>query len=378
LTRAGSWVRDAGESLAAAALPFAVSRVIVIAAMEIARFLVSDHRARSRTAAAAAHAGLLGWDAHWYELIARVGYGRAGDQSLRFFPLLPLAARGLADVGLGVGTAVLIVSNVAALVAMALIHRLVLVETHNHPAARRAPWWLALFPASFVLVMGYAESLLLVAALVTFLCLRTERFAWAGLAGMFAGACRPVGLLLAVPAFIEALRGSRGFSRSAGEWAGRAAAVLGAPAGTAAYLIWSKAHDGSFLLPFREQVSSTNRGGIADPVVTIGHDLTDLLHRQHLGTALHAPWAVVLVILALVVWRHWPASYGAYATASLVVALTAPNLTSLERYGLGCFPFVLALTTLTERQGLKWVALSVSAALLGAYAVMTFLGVYVP
>jgi len=379
LTRTGSWLREAGESLAAAALPFAVSRVIVIGVMFVARFLVSDHRLTSRTAAAAARAGLLGWDAHWYALIARVGYGRAGHASLRFFPLLPLAARGLATVpGLDAGTALLVVANVGALAAMALIHRLVLLETHNDPAARRAPWCLALFPAAFVLVMGYAESLLLVAALAAFLCLRTDRFAWAGLFGVFAGACRPVGLLLALPALIEGLRGSRRLSRSARELAARAAAVLGPPAGTAAYLVWSKAHDGSYLLPFREQLSSANRGGVANPLTTIANDLSDLVHGTHLGTAQHALWAVVLAILAIVVWRNWPASYGAYATATLVVALTAPNLTSLERYGLGCFPFVLAITTLTERRALKWAALSLSGALLATYALLTFTGVYVP
>lgn len=356
-----------------------MSRVIVLGVALAARLLVSHHRETSRTAAAAAHAGLLGWDAHWYELIARVGYGPAGHASLRFFPLLPLAARGLATIpGLDAGTAVLVVSNLAALVAMALIHRLVLFETHNDPAARRAPWCLALFPAAFVLVMGYAESLLLVAALAAFLCLRSERFAWAGLFGVAAGACRPVGLLLAVPALIEGLRGSRRLTRSAAEWAARAAAVLGPPAGTAAYLAWSKAHDGSFLLPFREQLSAANRGGVANPLSTFAHDLSDLAHATHLGTAEHAVWAVMLVFLAIVVWRHWPASYGAYATATLVVALTAPNLTSLERYGLGCFPFVLAITTLTERPALKWAAYLVSGALLATYSLLTFLGTYVP
>lgn len=379
MTRTGSWPREAGESLAAAAWPYAVSRAIVIGAVLLARFLVTDVQIRSKTASAAAHAGLLGWDAHWYELIARVGYGGAGRQSLRFFPLLPLTARGLALLpGVSTGLALLVVSNAAALVAMALLHRLVLLETHNDSSARRAPWLLALFPAAFVLVMGYAESLLLVAALAAFLCLRTERFAWAGVAGVFAGACRPVGLLLVVPACVEGLRRWRGISKPPRGWTTRVAAVLGAPVGTAVYLIWSKAHDGSFLLPFREQVSSANRGAVADPVTTISHDLSDLAHGSHLGTALHAPWAVIFVLLAVLLWRRWPASYGAYATATLVVALTAPNLTSFERYGLGCFPFLLAITTLTERQAVRWAVLSVSGALLAVYALLAFLGVYVP
>jgi hypothetical protein len=183
-------------------------------------------------------------------------------------------------------------------------------------------------------------------------------------------------LLLAVPAAIAAGRGWRSAST-----AGRLKSLLpvvAAPVGTLIYLAWSKAHDGSWLLPFKEQTSTVNRGGVADPFATVGHDLADLVRFRHLGTALHAPWAVLLVVLAVIVWRKWPLEYGAYAAATLLVALTAPNLTSLERYGLGCFPFVLGLTSLTARPWMRWTVLVVSAAALVGYSMLTFLAVYVP
>jgi hypothetical protein len=113
-------------------------------------------------------------------------------------------------------------------------------------------------------------------------------------------------------------------------------------------------------------------------VVTIGNDTRDLLHGVHLGTALHAPWAIVLIVLVVVLFRSWPLSYAAYASVTLLVALTAPNLTSLERYGLGCFPFALAITTLTGRRRIHWAVLAASSALLVAYGLLAFLGVYVP
>jgi hypothetical protein len=357
-------------------LPWLASRLVVVAALVVAKFVAGSAHASAK-AKAAAHAGLLGWDASWYERIAAHGYGGAGRASLRFFPLFPLLARGLALApAVSAGTAVIVIANLAALAALALIYALVRYETGDEEAAHRAPWLLALFPVAFVLVMGYAEALLLVLSLAMFLCLRSQRFAWAALAGLLAGLCRPVGLLLVVPALVEGLRGWRRLA--AEERVTRALAVLGAPVGTAIFLVWSKFHDGSYLLPFREQVSTTNRGGLADPLSTIGHDADDLIHFHHFGTALHAPWAILLVLLAAVAFRKWPFAYGAYAVATLAVGLTAPNLTSLERYGLACFPFVLAIVSLTGKPRIHWSVLALSTAALVGYSVLTFLGVYIP
>ena len=73
-----------------------------------------------------------------------------------------------------------------------------------------------------------------------------------------------------------------------------------------------------------------------------------------------------------------PASYGWYAVATLAVALTASNLDSLERYGLGCFPFVVAAAMLTKGRGTFLAVIALSGSLLVTYAMLAFLGVYVP
>jgi uncharacterized membrane protein len=79
-----------------------------------------------------------------------------------------------------------------------------------------------------------------------------------------------------------------------------------------------------------------------------------------------------------VLFRRWPASYTAYAALTLAVTLTAPNLSSFERYALDCFPFALALATLTRRRQIAWAAFAVSGALLAGYGLLTFLGAYIP
>jgi hypothetical protein len=380
VTDSGRLGRAKRAALAPARLalwPFLVSRAIVLGALAVARFLVTQIGAGSHDAIISARAGLLGWDANWYQRIASIGYGRAGRNSVRFFPLYPLVSRAVSWLpGVGVRPALLVVSNVAAFAALALIARLAMIETGDADAASRSAWWLAIFPAAFVLVMGYADSLLLVTSLSMFLALRTRHFGAATAAGMFAGVCRPVGVLLAVPAFVEAARGWRG-APNRQRWS-MAASVAAAPIATLCYLAWSKVHDGSFLLPFSAQVSSQNRGGISNPFVTIAHDAADLLHGRHLGTALHAPWAVVFVALVVVLLRRWPVSYGAYALVTLAVTLTAPNLTSFERYGLDCFPFALALASSTKRRDVCWSAYVLSGALLAGYALLAFLGAYIP
>ncbi|MGO9910467.1 MAG: mannosyltransferase family protein, partial [Acidimicrobiales bacterium] len=280
------------ESARAAVLPFLVSRAIVLAALGMARFLVdqlgpSISNATGAKAVGTAHSGLLAWDASWYLRIAEVGYGGAGKQALRFFPLFPLLGRLVGSLpGISDGTALILLANVFAFVALVLLHSLVSRESLGHDSAERSIWVLALWPAAFVLVMGYAESLLLCLSIAAFLCWRTGRWWWSIVPAYLAGLCRPVGVLLALPALVEAVIWWRSSGhRSLASASSRLVAIAAAPAGMATYLAWSAATNGSFFEPLSEQTSRLHRGGIADPIATLLHDTSDLVHGNHLGTA---------------------------------------------------------------------------------------------
>jgi hypothetical protein len=91
----------------------------------------------------------------------------------------------------------------------------------------------------------------------------------------------------------------------------------------------------------------------------------------------------VLVGLLVVLARRWPVSYTAFAAVVLLVALSAENINSLERYCLSAVPFVLAAADLVElvRARVPRIAeavLPVAASGLTVYAVLSFLGGYVP
>ena len=82
--------------LGAVAVPFVVARIIVLSALALAHLVLSRTHPNAPGVAFRVHQGLLGWDAGFYESIARFGYQPLGHQALRFFPLFPLAARVLA------------------------------------------------------------------------------------------------------------------------------------------------------------------------------------------------------------------------------------------------------------------------------------------
>jgi hypothetical protein len=361
------------ESFRAALVPWLVARAVVLGALALARYL-SDHVHPIASAALRVHEGLLGWDAGYYRDIAGRGYGPLGHSALRFFPLLPLVTRALHFVtGLSYGTCLIGLANLAALVAGALVHRLALRETRDTHLAVAAAWVLALAPSAFVLVMGYSESLMIALAAGVFLCLRSGNWWAAGALGVLAGLTRPLGVLLALPGLIEALRPEAGRARLLP----RFAAVIGPVAGCGAYLAWVGRVYGDFWAPVTVQESGNLRGHFSDPLRTAVDDLRGLAHG-HLGTGLHVPWLIVFLALAAILVRRWPSSYAAYALATIGLAVASSNFDSLERYALSAFPLSLAAAGIIHPDNRFRLVLPLLGAGLVSYSLLAFFNAYVP
>lgn len=362
----------------AAALPaWVVARIVVLGALLLAHVVASKIDPRIPGFAHRLDRGLLSWDARWYWDIAHRGYAALPDESLRFFPLYPLVARALSVFAAGhTGAPLLVVANGSALALGALVHRLCAMETGDEDLARRATWFVALAPPFFVMVMGYSEPLALALSVACLLCLRRRRWGWAALAGLLAGLTRPVGILLVVPAAIEAARRLRAVPGR--EQALRALAVVAPLAGAGSFLVWVGARFGDALLPLHVQDRAYLRGGFVDPVTSVVRSTAGTLAGHGGLNAVHLPWVVVLIALTVVACRRWPAAYGAWAVASLVLALSARNLGSFERYGFGAVPVTLALASITARPWAERAVIAVSAATMAAYAMLAFLLYYVP
>ena len=388
---AGRLVEPAREAL----LPFVLARVVVLGVLALAHFIVDRTDPSHVGVAARVHEGLLGWDAGFYETIARVGYAAMGTQSLRFYPAVPALTHAVAWLpGVGDGTALLVVSNVAAYVATVLLYILVRRETRDALVARRAIWFLSLAPAAYVLVMGYAESTLLCLAIGCFLALRPAPAPDPGCHVRHVGRhshapeLRP-GRRAGVPGRAHpAHRRAPGPGRG-----GRAGAVVGPagprpaagrsggdrrPGGRAGpFGVWSHHEVGDFWAPLSVQFQSSHHGALADPVVTVYHDVRGLWHG-HVGTALHVPWVVLALILLVVCWRKLPASYTVFSAAVLLVAVAGSNLDSFERYALSAFPLTIAAALICGRPVVERVVLVLLPAALAAYALLAFLNISVP
>ena len=372
------------EPLQESLLPYVTARVVVLATLALAHFVVDRIHPAAAGVAARVHAGLLGWDAGWYESIARLGYGPLGRQSLRFFPAVPLLTHAVAWLpGVGDEQALVLVANAAALAATVMLYVLVRRETGDAVVARRSVWILSLLPAAFVLVMGYAESTLLVLAIGCFLALRRgagpgaprPHFALAGVLAFGAALTRPIGSLLALAVGAELVRWWPRLGRR--ERLTGLAAVVAPFLGVFAFLAWAKHIVNDWWAPLRVQLQNTHHGGLSNPFSTLYHDATGVLHH-HVGTALHVPWVLIFLALLVVCWRRLPASYTLFAAGVLATALAGSNLDSFERYALSAFPLTMAGAVVLTEGRLERAVLALLSAGLAGYALLAFLNISVP
>ncbi len=358
-------------------LPWLTGRAVVLASLALAKFEISHLSIQNAKAVADAHAGLWSWDAGWYSDLAAHGYRAVGSEGLRFFPLLPLLASAIHHVTfLPIDALTAVIANASALAASVVLYLLVKSELGEAGVARSAVWLLNLVPAAFVLVMGYSDPLLILLAVSCFYLLRHQRWLWAAAVGYLAGTTRPLGCLLLVPALCEALRGVRttGWSQRCS----RLVAVLAPLAGLLTYLSWTSVEFGSFTKPLTLQTDPTRHGGLTDPVATLYHDAVNLVGGHHVGTDLHLPWVAVSVILIIVVFARLPVSYGLYSVAIVGVAASGSNLDSFERYALSAFPLIMAGATLLRSRRVEITVLVLCAVTMFGYALLAFLGAYVP
>ncbi len=358
-----------------AVVPWLLTRVLGIASLVLSRRIFDEVGSGARPVTLAN--GLFTWDGGWYRAIAAGGYDAVPHEGLRFFPLYPLLGRWMsAPFGSAPDVALLAITAAASLAFLVLLARIVRLETGDEDLARRSVWLACVVPPALVLVLGYSEALLMVLAAASFLGLRTRHWGRAAVAGYLAGLSRPLGVLLVVPGAVEAVRAWP--TSTTRDRARALLAVLAPVAGLFTYLAWVGRRTGDLLDPLHIQEDPSFRGGFSDPFSTLWRTGRALVGGDQVGTGLHLPWALLFVALVVVVGRNLPASYSAYAATGLVVALSGHNVASLERYALTAFPIVVGGAMLLRRPSAERTVLVLAAAGFVGYAILTFLGAFVP
>jgi len=143
---------------------------------------------------------LLQWDSEWYFKIVTEGYRFNGDltieQNIVFYPLYPMLARGLVMIsGITPADAMLLVSNVAGLLAVVFLFKLVREEFGDRLALATTAL-LSFFPTSVLLSAGYTEPLELLLIVAFCLALRRKHYLLAAVLAGLAVADRSTGIVL--------------------------------------------------------------------------------------------------------------------------------------------------------------------------------------
>jgi hypothetical protein len=321
---------------------------------------------------------LLAWDGAFYRSIAEGGYANIAGEPLRFFPLYPWTARMLAPVlGGREDWAVVVVANVAALVAAALLRRLVIEERGDVALADWAGGLVSIVPPAFALVFAYSEALFLAFAVGCFLGLRRGHWWLVAACAFLAALTRPVGVVLAVPIAVEVwTQRDQVREWGAAHWAGILAALAAPVAGLCTFLAYTAIRFDTWTEPIRAQRDF--RGDVVDPISRLARGVGDLFGDETFGDGLHLPFAVLAIALVVLGARRWPARYTAFSAVLVVLSLSADNLNSLERYGLNALPLVLVVAVVAVRWRLAEAAITASAGLFVALTTLAFLGRYVP
>lgn len=337
-------------------------------------------------------AGLTIWDGDFYLRIAEFGYGYTPRSALRFFPLYPMIGRLVSvDVGLPAGVMLPLLANVFAFAAMVLTYVYVIDRTGDADLARNTMWLLGIFPSAYTLILAYAEPLALTLGLGSLVLLARQRYAWATLAAVLAGASRPTAWLLSVIVIVDLLverglvpgstvdRGPNGFGGTDHSASGVLAPLtvaIGPFVGTAAYLGWVGHRFGDWLEPIR--IQSGLRAGWQDPF-TRTIDLFRSLVSDPGNDAVNLAFLVVFVVAIVAGWNRLPRSWTALSIVTVIVAMSSANVDSIGRYGLLSVSLIAGCAVIAGRD--RTDELSVFALSAGAFValgVMTLIAGYVP
>lgn len=144
--------------------------------------------------------GWVRWDAGWYRDIAVRGYvneavGPSGQRNLAFYPLYPLAIRAVSVLVGDPLVAGMLVSNLAFLGALVLLHRMIR-DRFGTDAATKSILLLSVFPFSFYFSAVYSEGLFLLLVVSAFYLAEKDRWLAASVCAMLSAATRGPGLAL--------------------------------------------------------------------------------------------------------------------------------------------------------------------------------------
>lgn len=308
------------------------------------------------------------WDAVHYLTIATQGYQ---GTDMAFFPLFPLLLRIVGSVLGSHLVAGIIIANAAFFFGLLYLYKL-LEHEYDRPVARRAIFYVSIFPSAFFFSAVYTESLFFMLTVASFYYMRAHRWWLAGAIGFFAAMTRVEGILLAVPFLIEWYAQQREASDS--KRPGLIELLPGAliPAGLGVYMayLWVLRADPLY---FSHVQIHWNRH-FAPPWISVINAFAKIAHAATGQTVANQLMEVIFTALMIGVlvggWRRLRPSYIAYMALSILVPMSTSSLMSMPRFALVLFPMFAILARWGERPWVNNVIVALSLPLLGLFTVL--------
>ncbi|MFY9562051.1 MAG: hypothetical protein WAQ52_17595 [Terriglobales bacterium] len=273
------------------------------------------------------------FDTLWYLRIAEHGYDL--PRAVIFYPLYPAAIRVVSLV-LPATAAALFVSTVAAFFFFWGLQRLARAELSDVGRLRML-LLVCVWPTSFVLFAGYAESLTLALIVWVVVFARAGRWWPAAACGVLAGLGRPSGVLVAIPLALLALRSRRLSSL----------VVLLTPVGLLGYWGWLRWSGRlSVVEAYRIYQGST----LAPPWASVWEALR-LIVTEHDGLlAIKLGLVVLVAVLSLRRAVRFEDKLFALAVILQMLMYTGRPLLGAARYLLPVYPAFVVLAGYAERR----------------------------
>lgn len=294
------------------------------------------------------------WDALWYHHVAAAGYQK-GAPDAAFFPLYPFLMRVGGEAMRGYyALSGLVVSTIAFVVALVLLHRLVRLH-FDRGVADRTILYTAIAPSSFFFLAPYTESLFLALSVGCFLAMYKRLWVVAGCVAGLATLCRSTGILLMAPLLVAVGRDM---------WQRRREHRPLFQAGHLALLVPPVAIAGWF---YETAVILQVKGGfwgaeatwanrLVAPWYALGDGWHALTTGHHPEEAYNLVYVVLFAVALVAMFRRVPWEYWAYAFFTIPVVLMreayVTPLASAARYLTVVFPLFVFLALLARRQWL--------------------------
>jgi hypothetical protein len=347
-------------------LDFTVTRIAIVMIAELAAVIVGQRPGSHVQESSHVLLAVWGrWDAVHYLDVATHGYQ---GTDVAFFPLFPFLIRILGALTGNHLIAGLLISNACFFFGLLFLYKLIEHE-FDRVAARRAIFYVSIFPTAVFFSAVYTEALFFMLTVASFYYMRQRKWWLAGAIGFFAALTRVEGVLLIVPFLVEWYATHR--EAALASWRTLIAGAL-IPAGVFVYMayLWILRGDA---MAFSHVQAHWNRH-LSPPWVAFGNSIGQMIHATQAQTVanqgLELGFTLLMVLVLAFGWRQLRPSYIAYMGLSVLVPMSTSSLMSMPRFALVLFPMFAIMARWGDKPWINSAIVAFSLPLLGLFTVL--------